>query len=177
MKRRVARHEVTQPLDPSCRLIPLTQGQNAIVDAADFDFLNQWNWYARWRQKSLSFYAGRHSGDGHQIWMHREILGCGPGEQGDHRNHITLDNRRENLRKATKGQSSANRLLSRNNKTGFKGVSFNKDSHRWTARVQADKGKRFLGYFDTAEQAARAYDRAARELHGEFAVLNFDDVT
>ncbi len=67
----------------------------------------------------------------------------------------------------------ANRPRFANNTSGYKGVSlFGRDS-KWKAQIQVDGKKRHLGYFDDKIEAAKAYDRAALELHGEFAVLNF----
>lgn len=89
----------------------------------------------------------------------------------DHRNGDTLDNRRENLREATYCQNSANRPAHKRTCTGYKGV--NRSNGRWQARIMKEGKRKFLGNFDTPEEAARAYDVAARELHGDFAWLNF----
>lgn len=58
-KRRMKRHAVTQPLDTDYRFIALTQNKNAIVDASDFESLNEFNWCAQWHQDSHKFYAVR----------------------------------------------------------------------------------------------------------------------
>src|SRR5882762_1985840 len=96
-RHRVSRHEVTQPLDESYRLIPLTQGQNAIVDAADFEWLSKWNWQAQWDEHTKGFYARRALYGGGAVIMHRLIYKS-PCKQVDHKNHNTLDNRKLNLR-------------------------------------------------------------------------------
>src|ERR1700719_1891410 len=133
-KQRVVRHAVTQPSDQSYRLIPLTQGQNAIVDAADYEWLNQWNWFADWSEPTKSFYARRHkkTEDGHYpiVRMSREILKCGPGEEPDHKNHDTLDNRRENLRLSTHSQNCCNKRISPKNTSGFIGVHWQVKNRR-----------------------------------------------
>lgn len=171
--RRVMRHAVTQPLDPSYRLIPLTQGQNAIVDAEDFDWLSRWNWCAQWEERTQSFYAVRgekKNGRNKTFKMHRVILDCIPGELGDHENHDTLDNRRRNLRKCTYSQNAQNsrrRFSSR----GFRGVTPYKG--RWLARICINRKSIIIGTFDTPKGAANAYDEAAKRLHGEFAMTNF----
>jgi hypothetical protein len=177
MKQRVKRHAVTQPLDQSYRLIPLTQEQNAIVDFEDFEWLSQWNWCAQWYKSTRSFYAirGETGADGKWtiVLMHRAILKCGPKEEGDHKNLNTLDNRKENLRKSTKSQNKANCKKYRCNSSGFKGVYAS--GSRWYSVIRKNRGLVRLGSFDTPEQAAHAYDEAAKKLHGEFARLNFQE--
>jgi len=184
-KRRVVRHSVTQPLNESYRFIALTRGQNAIVDAEDFDSLSKWNWYAYWCPKTRSFIAGRVGrttrGEKHStINMAREILGLRPGNplNVDHKNHNTLDNRRENLRKCRVGQNSRNRTKHTLTSGGkLKGVYWRTARACWVAQIQIRKrGKRktiHIGRFFDAVAAAKAYDEAAKRLHGEFASLNF----
>jgi hypothetical protein len=170
-KLHVRRHEVIQPLDQSYRLIPLTQGQNAIVDAADFEWLSQWNWYAHWSPGTKTFYAVRNKSPN----MHQLILGCGTDDDIDHKNNDTLDNRRNNLRKCTHGQNAAN--TKRRTKWGYKGVVFYPTArkHKWSARIVKDGKHIHLGMFLTVEEAAKAYDAAAKIYHGEFAQTNFPE--
>jgi AP2 domain len=164
MKLRVRRHEVTQPLDKPYRFIPLTQGKNAIVDVADYDWLNGWNWCAvRIRR---TFYA---SGvvNGKQTRMHWLVLGKG----ADHKNRDGLDNRRENLRKASSTQNRWNMPARITNKSGYKGVYLHAEG-KWMAALSVN-GKRIHRYgFATKEDAARVYDRMAKKYHGRFAFQN-----
>jgi hypothetical protein len=174
MKYRVKRHAVQQPLDQSYRLIPLTQGQNAIVDTKDFDWLNQWNWCARWDKDTKSFYAMRKIRKGDRwpdVMMARVILGCKPRKDSDHINHDTLDNRRNNLRSATRSQNKANSDKYKGNKSGFKGV--HRGGRKWIACIMHNGKRRVLGRFYSAKEAARAYDQGAKRAFGEFAFLNF----
>lgn len=168
-KLHVVRHEVTQPLDQSYRLIPLTQGQNAIVDVEDFEWLSQWNWCARRKPSTGKFYAGRGvriKNKAQIIAMHAVILEF-PG--GDHKNRNTLDNRRENLRKCTLAQNGRNRGRQRNNKSGFKGVCWDGG---WRATIRINGKIKHLGRFESPKDAARAYNEAAKKHYGEFAYLN-----
>lgn len=178
-KRRVFRESVVQPQDQSYRLIPLTQCQNALVDASDYDWLMQWNWFASWSKNTKSFYAMRRiwiNGRDKTIPMHRQILGLKLDDprQGDHKEPgQTLNNRRSNLRIATQSQNQQNSNKQANNKSGFKGVSLRKDTNKWTAHICVNGKDRNLGYFEDRTEAARAYDAAALRCFGEFAHLNF----
>lgn len=175
--RRVLRHVVVQPHGPY-RIIPLTKGQNAIVDAENFEWLSQWNWYANWKESTHSFHAVRlRDGGGGLLSMHRAILNCAPDEEADHWNHDTLDNRRANLRKCTHLQNQHNLWMGATNTSGYKGISWDKSRNLWKSEIRADGKRLHLGRFATKEEAARAYDTAARELHGEFALLNFKGET
>lgn len=174
-KKHVKRHVVDQPLDKPYRLIALTQGQNAIVDVADFDWLSEFNWRAQWCQNTCSFYARRDTKfRGQNLCMAAQILECGKGEFPDHINHDTLDHRRENLRKATHSQNCSNRRTRTDNTSGYRGVW--RHNKRWQTEVVKEGVSVFCGTFSTAEEAARAYDEAAKKHHGEFAQLNFPNL-
>jgi hypothetical protein len=155
------------------RQILLTQGQFAIVDDEDFDRLNQHKWYARWAEATQSFYAVRNP----NIYMHQEVLNAQKGAEVDHVcPEETLINSRCNLRFATHLENCRNRGIRASNTSGFKGVSWHTKLKKWRARISPAPGKILsLGLFaaDRKEEAARAYDRAAIQHHGEFARLNF----
>lgn len=172
-KRPVKRHPVIQPLDKPFRYIPLTQGQTAIVDVEDFEWLNKWNWYAAYMPNIKSFYATRGENAPEKsvrtIRMHQEILSCKKEEKVDHENRNTLDNRRVNLRRCNGSQNNYNTGLTSRNTSGHKGVSFHKASGKWRAQICANYKCRLLGFFNSAEEAAQARNAAANTLHGEFA--------
>lgn len=102
------------------------------------------------------------------IWLY--VHGTFPKVELDHKNNVGNDNRIDNLREVSRSQNNMNRLISSNNTSGFKGVS--KSKNRWFAQIQIDGLNRHLGRFRTAEDAAKAYDRAAIALFGEFAKTN-----
>jgi hypothetical protein len=180
MKITVERHAVQQPEDKSVKLIPLTKGLNATVDASDYEWLMQWNWLAHWNPNAKAHYAVRMTsaeGKTRRIAMHREIMGVTPEEQVDHiETGNTLDNRRANLRIASVKQNAANRRKRVDNTSGYKGVTFYPRNGKWMAqlctRIDGRRSNRFLGYFDTPEAAAAAYDGEAVRVHGKFAHLN-----
>lgn len=174
MKYRVKRHAVVQPLSQSYRLIPLTQEKNAIVDAKDFDWLSQWNWTAWWNPSTKSFYARRYVRNSNPQLMHGLLVDS--SEEVDHRNRNTLDNRRDNLRPATHAQNNRNRGRNSNNASGFRGVTWSKKRKKWVAQISKDHRGFFLGHFQKAKDAAKAYDDAAREMFGEFASCNFPHI-
>jgi hypothetical protein len=164
--------------EPLYRLSPLTQGQWAVVDAADYEWLMQWKWNARWLPKRRIHYAMRNSkrdetGKQRSIAMHREILALRAGDkrQGDHINHNTLDNRRCNLRIATHIESSRNRRTRADNTSGYKGVFLNKNGQCY-ARITVNKKPIILEWFpDTSEgrlAASEVYRQAAKKHFGEF---------
>jgi len=111
--------------------------------------------------------------------LHRLIINAPKGMHADHINGNTLDNRKENLRLCTCAQNQWNRGPNKNNKSGFKGVStrarFAGKSKPWKAAIMVNRKTIQIGFYATPEEAARAYDIKAKELHGEFAYLNFPD--
>lgn len=148
------------------RGIELTSGLMALVDDEDYDALNQHSWYAF--RSHCTHYAAR-SDHGHTIYMHRQLLDAQTGQEVDHANGDGLDNRRANLRFATRQQNQQNRRP----RGMYKGVSYHAREQAWRARIKYNGRFIELGHYPTAEMAAREYDRYAPILFGEFARCNF----
>lgn len=149
-------------------------GNYALVDDQDYEWLNQWKWYAAKHGKR--FYAQRHKAvDGRKqsITMHRVILGLtDPKILGDHEDGNGLNNQTYNLRKATSQQNCMNRKSHDGSSSRYKGVGMVKDSSRFFASIKIGGKKIHLGYFGDESEAALAYNEAAIKYHGEFARLN-----
>jgi hypothetical protein len=175
MKLNMKRHAVVQPLDPSFRLIPLTLGQNALVSTHRYEFLNQFNWCAEPDRKGRTYYAFRKvfiDGKWKRISMHRFILNDYTFPHIDHQNGNGLDNCDGNIRGCTISQNGANCPKRSHNQSGFKGV-VKLPSGKFIAQIIVLGAKSRSRTVDTAEEAARAYDRMAVLKFGEFAHLNF----
>lgn len=107
----------------------------------------------------------------HQLaWFY--VHGEWAPDEVDHKDRDTLNNRIGNLRPATHGDNQKNKVIA--GRSGLKGVCRRKGRKKWIARICSDYRMYPLGKFDTAEEAARAYDEAARRLHGEFARTNYE---
>lgn len=173
-KRNVYRAPVVQPLDPSYKLIPLTQHQVAAVSTSKYEFLMQWNWFVIPSTKTKTCYAGRMqrlaNGRNHLILMHRVVMGT--TQDVDHKNGDGLDNRDDNLRPCTDTQNAGNQRLAKNNTSGYKGVSWHKPTQKWIVHIYERGRQIHLGLFSGKLNAARAYNEAAEKLFGEFAQLN-----
>lgn len=145
----------------------------ALVDDADYEFLNQWKWWAY--KKGYTFYALRsQSNPTKKIRMHRQILGLtDPAIRSDHINRNGLDNQRSNLRSCTQGENMRNTGMSKNNKSGYKGVCWCKTGRKWKAEISVNSKTVFLGYYTCLVKAAKAYDTAAIKHYRDFANTNF----
>jgi hypothetical protein len=180
---------MTTSLVPYSKKIPLSQKVKlknhklylcAVVDYWMYDFLNQWHWHCvKSRLKHGEAYYARRAPRYNSplkkcILMHRVILGIfNPNIRVDHKDRNTLNNCEHNLRKCTPSQNATNKIGFGVSK--YLGVNFysKKSYNQWKVSIRHKGTRYFLGYFNTEEDAARAYDKAAKEMHGEFANLNF----
>ena len=157
--------------------IPLSQGLYAIVDDDMYDYLNQWKWYAG-KERHGKYRAMRKEkvdGKWRTIYMHRVVCPAPSHMVIDHINGNSLDNRRANLRPCSQRENSYNKQTTMKmltfKKSRYKGVSA--QNGRWRARIYVNGKHIHLGIYDTEVEAAKAYDRAARQTFGEYARLNF----
>lgn len=148
--------------------IKLSQGQYALVDNEDYEWLNQWQWHYN------NGYAKRAQGKlCDNILMHRLILEAPSGFQVDHINRNRLDNRRTNLRIATQKQNLYNKVKYKNNTSGFRGIVWYEKRKKWGAGIRFNGKRIHIGMFHDIKEAAKSYDKWAKLLFKEYAVLNF----
>lgn len=169
------------------KLISLTQGCFAKVDDADYEWLNQWKWFAhRSRRTWYAQRMGREiNGKRKTLMMHQAIIGRPPeGMIPDHKNRNGLDNQRSNLRFATHSQNKKNSTKRLGLHSKYLGVficksyyvskitKIKKEYCYWSAQITHNSKKIHLGLFKTEIEAALAYNEAAKKYHGEFSNLN-----
>jgi len=153
--------------------VPLTQGKIAIVDAVDYERVAVFKWHATFSHgdwKARTWIKG--SNPRKSVSLHRLILSPPTDRQIDHRDGDGLNNRRTNLRIATFSQNRCN--TTSRSASGYKGVMpTNQQKTRWRAQIKVNGVGLHVGCFQSPEDAARAYDIAARQHFGEFACINF----
>ncbi len=184
--------------------LTLSRGKYALVDDEDYKYLNQWKWsilkahnnnhYAFRRIYFQKGEKGYRMGKVRKsIYLHRFIMNASKSKQVDHVNGDGLDCRKKNLRTVTNIQNSYNQSVRKDNRSGYKGVkmtiaisharpnsTINKKIKKpilWRAQITAKKVRYYLGAFSSGQEAAKAYDEAAKRLHGRFARLNFPQNT
>jgi hypothetical protein len=149
-------------------------------------------WYAKEDKKGHNWYCvtnGNNRVGKKHLKIHRIITGVEDRKVViDHLDHNGLNNQRNNLRICTQFENQHNRKSQRGSLSQYKGVTLSVFKHtkkngelvfykKWKATIRKDGKNKNLGYFLDQESAALAYDKAAIELHGEFAYLNFTDKT
>lgn len=155
--------------------IQLTQGKVALVDDADFEYLNQWKWCVNncngklYAVRNIKIKKSKYK----KIYMHRLIINNNDSKMHtDHCNNNTLDNRKINLRICSNSENLMNQNVHVNNKSGYKGVYFNKKTNRYHVYISINKKQERIGTFINIIDAIKSYNEAAIKHHGKFANLN-----
>lgn len=159
-------------LSASVACIPVGSHHFALIDQEDWERVIAHSWLPRVTDHNV--YAATRI-DGRQVFLHRFVLGAELPALVDHINRIGLDCRKTNLRLATHEENALNRKRDIRNTSGYKGVSWHRESQKWRALIKVGDVWLSLGLHTTVEGAARAYDDAARKHFGAYARLNFPD--
>lgn len=146
--------------------IPLTQGKSTFIDDEDYPLLATRSLY--YNSGYAKFSVSKHE----KVYVHRFLLGLVKGEECDHISGDRLDNRRCNLRRATRSQNNMNASKRKGTSSKFKGVGWSKDHELWQSSIQLSNHIHHLGYYSSEVEAAERYNQAATLLFGEYAKLN-----
>jgi excisionase family DNA binding protein len=147
-----------------------------LIDAEDWARVSEHSWRVKKRDHSVYFAAHVRKANGTRagLLLHRLVMNVtDPSIFVDHIHHNYLDCRKESLRVCSHAENMQNGRKHRNNTSGFIGVYWHKARSKWQARISVNGANQHIGRFTSAEDAARAYDRACLRLRGEYAVLNF----
>ncbi len=160
------------------RTIPLPCGRVTVVDDEDYASLSLYRWQYNERRACVQRMSRKPDGTKTTVRMHRQIMDAKPGEIVDHIDGDPLRNVRSNMRITnvsgnTRNSGKYGLKIGRATTSRYKGVYWDKTKRKWRASIYADGKRHRLGRFRDEEAAARAYDAAAKELHGEYARLNF----
>lgn len=143
------------------------------IDAKDFALVNKYKWHIR-KTAADTFYLFTQKN--HRIYkLHRLILNCPKKLVVDHIDGNSLNNTRRNLRICTQSENTRNRRINKNNKSGYKGVSYHKQTNSWQVEIQYDNKRIYGKTYKDKKDAALAYNKLAIEHHGKFAKLNIID--
>jgi hypothetical protein len=144
-----------------------------LIDEEDYEKIKDYKWYLN--GKGYVVATAYINGERHKLRLQRFLMNAPDGFVVDHINRNKLDNRKENLRICTYGENTRNRSNHKGTSSKYKGVSFKKDRGTWRAHLKS-YGITYLDKtFKNEEDAAKAYDKVAKEIYGEFAALNFPD--
>ncbi len=151
--------------------VTLTKGYVATIDVADIPLVWGYNWSALPHGNTVYAKAAQTvDGVRRAVVMHRLLLGFshGDGREGDHRDGNGLNNRRNNLREATRTQQVHNRGSAGSTTSRYRGVFWVPKRGKWCAKCTIAGKRRYLGHFDSEEEASAVYEHVAKIIHGEF---------
>lgn len=154
------------------KYIPLTQGRQAIVDDEDYEVVRKYKWSLKTSSDKKRHYVTTRINN-KTAYLHRLIMNPPKHLEIDHRNHNCLDNRKCNLRICTHSQNMQNSMKKTNCKSKYKGIYWEKKKSKWRPTINDGNHNIYLGYYESEIEAAKAYDKKAIELFGEFAFVNF----
>jgi hypothetical protein len=151
--------------------ILLSQGTIAIVDDEDYERLSAYKWCY---SSTIGYAVSREyvNGKKRALLMHRFILDAPSDKITDHINRDKLDNRKENLRLCSRAENNRNIGIRSHNKGIYKGVYWVPTRNKWQVTIRHNKKPMYLGSFENPHEAALMYNFWAKDLFGEFAVLN-----
>lgn len=167
--------------DSKMKKIPLGRGKFALIDDDDYDRVSMHTWHMKSRlhlnYASSTKYlgGGRKKAKYRMLQLHRFIMNPSKGMDVDHIDGNGLNNQKSNLRICTHQQNCMNTRKSRNTTSRYKGVSWDKESGKWKASIRFNNSLKNLGRYRTQKEAAKAYDKKAKELFGEYGNLNFKE--
>ena len=154
--------------------IQLTQGFAALVDDEDFERVNALKWYAsKFGNNVYALRETKESGKRTSMLMHRFILNCKIKIDVDHIDGNSLNNSKSNLRLCTHAENLMNQKPQKGKTSIYKGVTFNKNAKKFLCQIMKSNKHIYLGLFVDEVEAAKAYDKKAKELFGKFAWINF----
>lgn len=138
-----------------------------IIDDEDFDKINKYRWACSIHKKGRIYFYARPE----NISMHRLIMGFPNGMDVDHINSNWLDNRKSNLRICSRSQNNYNNRMSIRNRSGLKGVCWDKEHGKWRAQIKIGNKQKYLGLFKNKEDAWKVYKKEVIEVRGEYVNL------
>lgn len=150
--------------------ITTKSGDKVLIDIDDYRKFRKRKWFTRKDGRTKYVYTGQ--GDAREKSLHRLILGLSKDDKTlvDHINGNGLDNRKANLRTCTQAQNSQNSRRRKDNQSGYKGV--HREKGKWIAKIKHNGITYRLGAFGNKKEAAKAYDKKATDLFGDFALVN-----